>query len=215
MKTLKINLLLFFSLFIISVSAQSTDDMYTKVMDNAIVVMDTSRTVGSIKKARNQFERIAQKYSDQWLPIYYLAYSDLEMVYLNPKAEDNLALLAEAKDKLNQLKKLTNVNKSELSTLWGYYYSALIVTDPPTNGQKYYNEVISNYKKAIKLDTENPRPVFLLAFFEQNLPPFLQSGKNYCAELKKADQLYDKGQNLTNEIHWGKGFLTMLLVKCQ
>ncbi|PXV69241.1 hypothetical protein CLV62_101510 [Dysgonomonas alginatilytica] len=215
MKNLKISLLLFFALFSISLSAQSTDEVYTGGMENAIAKMDTARTVRSIKQVRNQFDRIARKYSDQWLPVYYVAYNDLEMVYLNPQSEDNLNLLAEAKEKLNQLEKLKDVNKSELSTLWGYYYSALIVTDPATNGAKYYNDVLSNYKQAIELNTDNPRPVFLLAFFEQNLPPFLQSGKDFCGELKKSELLYLKEKKLMSEIRWGKGLLATLLEKCQ
>lgn len=215
MKTLKITLLLFFILCTISVSSQSMDEVYTKGMENAITKMDTARTAHSIKQARNQFDRIAQKYSDQWLPVYYIAYSDLQMIFQNPKAEDNQTLLTEAKEKLNQLEKLKGVNKSELSNLWGYYYNALIVIDPATNGAKYYGEVMSNYKTAIELDADNPRPVYLLAFFEQNLPSFLQSGKDYCGELRKSEVLYNKEKNLTSEIRWGKGFLTTLLTKCQ
>lgn len=215
MKTLKITLLLSFVLCTISVSSQSMDEVYTKGMENAITKMDTARTERSIKQVRNQFVRIAQKYSDQWLPVYYVAYSDLEMIFQNPKAEDNQTLLTEAKEKLNQLEKLKGVNKSELSNLWGYYYNALIVIDPATNGAKYYNEVMSNYKIAIELDADNPRPVYLLAFFEQNLPSFLQSGKEYCGELRRSEDLYNKEKNVASEIRWGKGFLTTLLTKCQ
>lgn len=215
MKTLKNNLLLFFVLFTVSAFAQSTDDVYTRNMNSTIAQMDTVKAIASVKKVRNQFDRIAQKYSDQWLPLYYVAYCDLEMIFQNPKAEDNQILLTEAKEKLNRLERLKGINKSELSTLWGYYYNTLIATDPATYGQKYYNEVMSNYKKAIDLDADNPRPVYLLAFFEQNLPSFLQSGKDYCGELRKSEVLYNKEKNLTSEIHWGKGFLTTLLEKCQ
>lgn len=214
MKTLSISLLLL-ALFTFSVSAQSTDDMYTKGMEKAISQIDTATTIGTLKKVRNQFDRIAQKYTDQWLPVYYTAYSDIEMIYYNPKGEDSQTLLVEAKEKLNQLEKMKNVNKSELSTLWGYYYNALIVTDPAANGEKFYNDVMSNYKKAIELDADNPRPLFLLAFFEKFLPSFLQSGKDLCGELKKADTLYKLEKNSTSDIHWGKGFLSMEIAKCQ
>lgn len=215
MKSLKISLLFLFALLTISLSAQSTDEVYTKGLENAIAKMDTAKNIRSIKQVRNQFDRIAQKYSDQWLPIYYVAYNDLEMIYLNPQSEDNSNLLVEAKERLNQLGKMKDVNKSELSTLWGYYYNALVATDPATNGAKYYNDVMSNYKNAIELDASNPRPVFLLAFFEQNLPSFLQSGKDYCGELKKSEALYNEKTSLMSEIHWGKNFLTTLLSKCQ
>lgn len=214
MKTLKISLLLLL-LFTLSASAQSADEVYTKGMEKAIAQIDTARAIGSIKKVRNQFERISQTYSKQWLPVYYVAYSDIEMIYLNPKADDNQTLLAEVKEKLDRLEKMKEVNKSELSNLWGYYYNALIASDPATNGAKFYNEVMLNYKKAIELDPNNPRPVFLLAFFEKNLPPFLQSGKDFCDELKKSEELYQNEQRLKSPIHWGKAFLIMLQAKCQ
>ena len=214
MKTLIINLILF-ALCSVSASAQPVDDVYLKGMNNAIAQIDTVKTVASIKKVRNQFDRISQKYSDQWLPLYYVAYSNLEMVLRNPKAADVQSLLADAKEKISRFEKMKGVNKSELSTLWGYYYNALIATDPAINGEKFYNEVMSNYKKAIELDTNNPRPVFLLAVFEKNLPPFLQSGNEYCGELRKSEELYNKSISQTSEIHWGKNSLVMLLEKCQ
>lgn len=214
MKTLIINLILF-ALCSLSASAQSTDEVYTKGMNSAIVQVDTAQTVTSIRKVRNQFDRISQKYFDQWLPLYYAAYCNLEMVFRNPKVSDSQSLLADSKEKISRLEKMKGVNKSELSTLWGYYYNALIATDLATNGEKYYNEVMSNYKKAIELDANNPRPVFLLAFFEKNLPSFLQSGKEYCGELKKSQELYNKEENSLGDIHWGRGFLTMLLEKCK
>lgn len=214
MKTLKISLLVWV-LFTLSVSAQSLDEVYTKGMEKAIAQLDTAATIGSIKKVRNQFDRISQTYSDRWLPVYYVGYSDLAMVYMNPKAEDNQTLLIEVREKLNKLEKMKEVDKSELSNLWGYYYNALIATDPATNGAKLYNEVISSYQKAMELDADNPRPVFLLAFFEQNLPPFLQSGKDFCTELKNSEKLYNNEQNTKSDIRWGKGFLTILLAKCQ
>lgn len=214
MKTLIINLLLF-ALCSISASAQTTDDVYLKGMNSAIAQMDTVKTVSSIKKVRNQFDRISQKYSDQWLPLYYVAYGNLEMVFRNPKAADAQSLLADAKEKISRLEKMKGVNKSELSTLWGYYYNALIATDPATNGEKFYNDAMSNYKKAIELDANNPRPIFLLAVFEQNLPSFLQSGKDYCSELRRAEELYNKSRSQINEIRWGENFLVTLLEKCQ
>ena len=214
MRTLKSSLLLLI-LLVVSVSVQSADEVYTKAMIKTIAQIDTAGTIGSIKKARNQFDRISQTYPNQWLPVYFLAYSDLSMIYMNPKASDNQNILTEAKELLNRLEKMKEVNKSELSNLWGYYYNALIVTDPASNGSKFYNEVIVSYKKAIELDAYNPRPVFLLAFFEQNLPSFLQSGNDFCNELKKSEELYNSELNLKKEIHWGKSFLAMLLSKCQ
>lgn len=214
MKTLIISLILF-ALCSLSASAQSTDEVYNKGMNGAIVQMDTVKSVASIKKVCNQFDRISQKYSDQWLPLYYVSYCNLQMVFKNPKAADTQSLLADAKEKISRLEKMKGVNESELSTLWGYYYNALIATDPATNGEKFYNDVMSNYKKAIELDANNPRPIFLLAVFEQNLPSFLQSGKEYCGELKKSQELYSKAENSAGDIRWGRGFLTMLLEKCK
>ncbi len=61
-----------------------------------------------------------------------------------------------------------------------------------TNGQKLSASIIESYQKAIRLDPNNPRPIYLLAeyqinmakFFTQETEPFYEMIKS---SLKKFD----------------------------
>ncbi len=197
-----------------SVYAQSTDAIYEQAMSKAVAKLDSSYTIPALKQQKNQFDRISSKYTKEWLPVYYSVYCNVQSVYMNAKAENSVALLDEAKEKLSALEKFENTDKSEVNTLWGYYFTALISLDPQNNGAKYFGQVMSYYKQAIAEDADNPRPVYLLAFFEKNLPPFMQQGKDFCAELQKAEILYQAEETKTIAPHWGREFLHMLQAKC-
>lgn len=211
------NLLVIVSFILISVggiSAQSADAVYEQVMQRAVTKLDSSHTVPLLKQQKNQFARISSKYTEEWLPLYYWAYCNIQSVYLNQKEQTNAQLLDEAEEKLSLLQTLRNANRSEVNTLWGYYYTALIALDPQNNGAKYFGQVMSYYKQAIEQDSSNPRPVYLLALFETNLPAFMQQGKDFCGQLAKAAELYKVQEPKSINPHWGREFLNMLQTKC-
>lgn len=215
MKTLRFLFCTLFCSVSLLISAQSADNQYNGIMEKALMSLDSIKNVQDLQKARNQFERIANKYTNEWLPLYYVVYSDLQMVYFEPGNKSNKSILEEAESLLKNLEKMNNTDQSELSTLKGYYFCALIVNDPQNNGPKYYNDVSSNYKNAIKQNNTNPRPLFLLALYEQNLPAFLKSGNDFCDELKKADKLYDLEVKSINKPYWGRYFLNQLMSQCK
>lgn len=214
MKNLVIIIAVIFASLCCSLFAQSVDAVYEQAMLKTVAKLDSSYTIPLLKQQKNQFDRISSKYTKEWLPVYYSVYCNLQSVYLNPKADNSSVLLEEAKEKLSSLEKYKNVDLSEINTLWGYYYTALISLDPQTNGAKYFGQVMSYYKQAIAENAANPRPVYLLAFFETNLPPFMQQGKDFCGELGKAEDLYKDENSKSVKPHWGKEFLQMLQAKC-
>lgn len=214
MKNLAIIITVILSSLFCSLFAQSVDAVYEQAMLKTVAKLDSSYTIPMLKQQKNQFDRISSKYTKEWLPVYYSAYCNLQSVYMNPKADNSSILLEEAKDKLSSLEKYGNVDFSEINTLWGYYYTALISLDPQANGAKYFGQVISYYKQAIAENAVNPRPVYLLAFFETNLPTFMQQGKNFCGELRKAEDLYKAEDSKSISPHWGKEFLQLLQAKC-
>ena len=214
MKTLMIIISLSFTICYGFVSAQTADAVYVQAMTKTVAKLDSSYTVPLLRQQKNQFDRIASTYPKEWLPVYYSAFCNIQSVYMNPKADGNAILLDEAKEKLSGLDKFQDIDKSEINTLWGYYYTAFISLDPQTNGAKYFGQVISFYKEAIAQNEQNPRPLFLLAFFKTNLPAFMQQGKDLCAELSKAEELYKTENRNSITPHWGEEFLQMLKSKC-
>lgn len=197
------------------INASNTDNNeYIVIMGKVLQRMDSAKNTVEFQQCRNQFERISQKYDNEWLPLYYTVYCNLEMVYHNPKSEQNNAILADSKKILETLNTYKDTDISELNTLWGYYYTAIIMLDPQVNGQKYFNEVISSYEKAMKQNTENPRPIFLLALFEENLPDFIRSKRDYCEEMNKTKELFVKQEKTIYKPYWGENFFTKISAKC-
>ncbi len=218
MKTFKLYLciILFTLPFSISIAGNKhyLNNGYLIAMEKTLIKLDSAKTVSDLQQCKNTFERISLKYTEKWLPIYYIAYSDIQMVYFNAKAENNETILADAKTYIDKLSSFNNADKSEVNTLLGYYYNALIMLNPEINGQKYYNDVIGNYEKAIELNPENPRPVFLLAFFEDNLPPFLRSKRVFCEEIGRTKELYSKEKKSIEKPYWGEHFFNIVAQKC-
>lgn len=211
MRTFKLYLCIALFTFTMGLSAQS-NPVYEKAMEKAMAKVDSASSVKDLLSARNQLERISLMYADEWQPPYYMAYVDILSVYMGQKSEK---ALENAKTNLDKLNSYAKVDKSELNTLLGYYYMALIMLNPATNGQKYFNNVNSSFSKALEQNPNNPRAIYLSAFFEQNLPEGLRSGKDFCAEMNKAKELYAKGQKSIEKPYWGEYFLNMISGKCK
>lgn len=184
------------------------DSLYDKAMYETLVQLDSAGTIRQLQHCKNRFERIAQRYPDEWLPLYYAAYCGVNSIFYDAQSKQNRALLDEAGDRIERLFHFPQADLSEINTLKGYYLTAMIVLDPEVNGQKYFSEIIGFYEKAMDENPENPRPVFLLADFERRLPAFVRSGKrDPDKETAKARLLFEKEQPNIEKPYWGKYFL--------
>lgn len=112
MKTFKFYLCIAILIVPMALSAiTNTDSTYLKVMEKTVLKLDSAKSVNELQTIRNQFERISLKYDKEWLPLYYVAYTGIQMVYYSPKAENNEAILETVKaslDKLNSFTKPTS-----------------------------------------------------------------------------------------------------------
>jgi hypothetical protein len=187
--------------------AKETEKMYEQVMSQVLELLDSAKTADDLINCNSQFERIAGMYPDKWLPVYYMAYTNIQACYYDQKSSKRSKWLDSAKDKIEIMKADKNADKSEVLTLYGYYLNALILENPQDNGQKYSMEVIASYEKAMDLDPENPRPVVLLAMFEQFLPDFMKTKRNPNEELEKARILFEKEAPSIKAPYWGEFYI--------
>lgn len=210
MKTL---ILLFVSLCLsLDIQAQSSDQAYNKSMKDAVEKLDGLKSSSDLQVCKNSFERISKLYDTKWLPIYYVAYCNIELVYWEKESAQNKLRLEEAEKHLKILEKMKEAEVSEVENLWGYYYMCLISRDPENMGRKLFQPTITKLENAIKLNPNNPRPIILLAFFEQNLPPFMKSKRNVLEEMKKAEELFNQESENIENPYWGKIFTKMIKI---
>lgn len=201
------------ALFVASVShAIPRDEVYEKTMNELVVKLYAAPDANTLQQCKNQFERLHSVYPEEWLPLYYLAYSDIQLTDYDRASAQNEKYLEEAKTYLEKLDKDGKADQSEVKTLWGYYFNALTLQNPEVNGQKYYTKVLSSYTEAITLNPENPRPVCLMAMYEQYLPEFLRSGKDTASEKEKARLLFEKETPSIDKPYWGAMFLEWIKV---
>ena len=60
-------------------------------------------------------------------------------------------------------------DRSDLATLHGFYYTALIVTNPQQNGPRYYRQALDSFDEALKLNPKNAMAQMLLARFKEGM----------------------------------------------
>lgn len=195
-------------------SAQSSDVVYKNAMERMLSVVDTAKTSTEMVQAGNGFERIAMQYPKQWQPAYYTAYSFIQSVLYSPKDVAAEKRLIKAKEWLDKGDGYKDADKSEWATLRGNYFMAFIAMNPDVNGKQFYSQVMNEYKKAIALSSENPRPRLMLAVFEQNLPDFLRSKGDFCETMKAIGLLLDAETESIEKPYWGKAFYKMVSAKC-
>ena len=156
MKLLLIATILFFVFF----SAQADDSKYEKAMKKNLSVIDSALDVTSMLTIANGFERIAFAEKDRWLPYYYASFMYVLAGYADTTKSKKDGYLDKADTFINIADSLEE-NESEIYALKGMIAQARLQIDPMNRWMKYGGESTSNFNKAMKLDTLNPRPEYL------------------------------------------------------
>ncbi|MRT94757.1 M48 family metallopeptidase [Ancylomarina sp. 16SWW S1-10-2] len=204
MKKIALILLLLCSQILIS-SAQSK---YEKGMSEALQLWGKQKPM----KAIALFERIAANEKENWLPNYYIGLISATQVLSRKEKEHAPALLKQAQESLDKANKISR-NNSELFCLQGLINTAWVTLDPMNNGQRLSAVIIEDYRKAIELDENNPRPLYLLAEYQINSAKYFGNDTESFyemikASLKKFDNFKAPSAFYPN---WGKERANLLL----
>lgn len=177
-------------------------------VEMAVQKVDQAKTLDDWKQCRNQFERLAMIETDNWLPAYYMIYTDIKLSFWSENGTEKERYLEEAQNYLEKIKKMkTTDNKirSEISTIRGYICYALMALNPAVNGPRYTGLIIDCYSEALKLNPENPRAILLNAYFQKSLAAFMNSNYNaFENDLKNAYTLLEKEDKQNPFPHWGR-----------
>lgn len=212
MKTLSILFILFCAL---SSNAQT---VYEEKMANALTVFSQVESNEDYKNAAAHFDLIANGISTEWLPNYYysLCYIMMSFDATNESIANRDRYLTIAEERLELL--LEDYPKeAEIHVLQGLFYTATLVIDPSTRGQKYSGLTRVALERAIAIEPENPRAKQMLLsnkvgtaqFFGQDLTPFCNEAQQ---QLNEWDNYIAK-----SPFHpiWGKNQLYQVLKNCE
>ena len=173
-----------FALFICSYLSAQTQ--YEQGMGKAMQLWGEGKSTEAVAT----FERIASVEKNNWLPNYYIAFINTVTVFETKDKEKAAALISKAQDALDNAS-IISQNNPEIMVVQAMLYTAILVQDPMTNGQKYSALAMEQYNKALAIDSKNPRVVFSKAEFEIGSAKYWGTDtKPMCEAIKKSIELF-------------------------
>lgn len=194
---------LLFTLFILTTNAQS--EKYEQAMSKALEKLNQATTNDDFITAANTFERISMNEKNEWLPLYYSAYANIVVCYVNPDKEQTDAILDKAQNFIDQAFKVAP-KELELFVLQAFLYPARITVDPMGRGVEYMGKMNQALDEAIRLNPENPRSYYLRAITTLNMPEAFGGGAALAKPIfETAKEKFDKFRpETTLSPNWGK-----------
>jgi len=196
-------------IFFINLSAQ---DRYEKAMKKNLSMMESTNTVEEFLVVANGFERIALAEKNKWLPYYYSAW-----VYTIAGFTDTVKLKKDSyldkADKLILIADSLQPDNSEIYTLKGMIAQARLQIDPMNRWMKYGALSDQYFKKAIAIDSLNPRPDYLIGVGLFHTPQQFGGGpKTAKPYLEKSLAKYNQFQPANDLMpNWGRNMVESLL----
>lgn len=204
-------------LFLLGINSSIFAASYKEIMIDNIQKMNKSQNPGELAEIANTFDRIAQKETSEWLPLYYSAYTNITIIFYNQQLtnEEKVKILDKAQSKIDDAKKLA-VNESEVYALQAMIYQQRISTEP-ANAYQYTQKISEALGRAETLNPKNPRIAYLRGTTLFYTPTEYGGGAAVAKPLlEKAAQLFstaDKSNPLMPD--WGAYHNNMVLEQCK
>jgi len=199
-------------LALLFVNNSFAQDKYEKTMKKNLAKIDSAKSVESYIEAANSFERIALTEKDKWLPYYYVSFCYTLANYQAKENSEKDSYLDKA-DSFIHLADSLAPNNSEIYTLRGMISQSRMAVDPMSRWMKYGAEADRLFKKAVELDSLNPRPDYLVGTGLFYTPEQFGGGPKTAKPLLK--KALDKFNNFVpeNEIapNWGREMTEQML----
>ena len=192
------------------------DDAYIEAMRKNIEKISNPQNPEDFQSAVNAFERIAQKESDKWEPLYYAGYGYLIMAIQEKEPTKKDMLLDKALEVITKAASI-KPNESEIVALTGFVHMIRVTVDPASRGQQYSGLAFQEFSKAVRLNPENPRALSLLAQMQYGTAQFFNSSTaEACATNVTAIEKFTTYKN-DNPLApaWGKSMTDQLKNACK
>ncbi|HZK07115.1 MAG TPA: hypothetical protein VFC92_02845 [Bacteroidales bacterium] len=201
---------------LISAASYAGGNKYQEKMGETLAGFSQVESVADYQSLANKFMMIAQAEKTEWLPYYYHAQCYILMSFSeneNPEKKDEYLDVAET-----SVAKMLELapSESEVYVMQGMLYTARLVVDPMSRGQKYGALSAQSIGKALGIEPENPRARYMQIANEMGTASYF--GSDVSVPCQKARVLYDGWDNyqLKSPIHprWGKGQLVDTMEQC-
>jgi hypothetical protein len=167
---------------IVLMGSASSQNNFQQAMTGAIDKMNNSANINDFVDAANTFERISSSEKNEWLPLYYAAYSYIVISFQEQDLTKKDPYLDKAQAFLDQAFKI-KADESELFALQAFLYPSRMTVDPMARGMQYIGLLNQAIEKAIQLNPENPRAYYLKAVITLNMPEGFGGGSALAKPL--------------------------------
>ena len=126
----------------------------------------------TVEQQLASLQRLEAMQPDSIQPKYQQAVLLLGTVCSQPQNSKVQQYIEEAQRVIQRIEALQPTkasDRSDLFTLHGFYYTALIVTNPQQNGPRYYRQALDSFDEALKLNPKNEMAQMLLARFNEGM----------------------------------------------
>lgn len=148
-------LLVFCAVNLAGLQAQTAAEKFTAAMERMLLKVDEAESAEQWQAAANAFERVGNAETQQWLPWYYSAYSNIMLAFMQEDLTAIDPLLDKADKQIARAEAIAPDN-AELFVLKSMAASARIRVD--FNRGMQYGPASSGYAtRATTLQEENPR----------------------------------------------------------
>lgn len=168
-----------------------TTSKYEAAMKENIEKFYSAETTEELQSVINNFDRIAQKETDKWEPLYYSAYALIKMTTQTEEGAQKDKYLDLALEKVK--KGLTlKPTEDELIAMEGYVHMIRVTIDPMSRGQQYSGLSMQAFNKALAIDANNPRALYLLGRMEMGTARFFGSDlAPACEKVRQSIKLFE------------------------
>ena len=126
----------------------------------------------TVEQQLASLQRLEAMQPDSIQPKYQQAVLLLGIVCSQPQSGKAQQYIDEAQrviQRIEALRPTKATDRSDLATLHGFYYTALIVTNPQQNGPRYYRQALDSFDEALKLNPKNEMAQILQARFKEGM----------------------------------------------
>lgn len=126
----------------------------------------------TVEQQLASLQRLEAMQPDSIQPKYQQAVLLLGSVCSQPQSGKAQQYIDEAQrviQRIEALRPTKATDRSDLATLHGFYYTALIVTNPQQNGPRYYRQALDSFDEALKLNPKNEMAKILQAKFKEGM----------------------------------------------
>lgn len=189
-------------------------------LQTGVAALDRARAVNDYYRLEAYFVRLAQARPGDWLPWYYAAFCNAQIGFLYKKDGEKISPYSNRGEQ--QIKKALTLldtarQKAELAEVYvvmNRIYQSKVFINPMTYGQKYGVLAQQCMQRAQQLSPENPRAIYLEAWFKYHAPKMYGGDKKKAIELAgKALELLAASTDRGTAPHWGERECRALLKK--